>query len=814
MKILFSIALLLFCGSIGYSQSNGKITGKVSDATTHQAIEYATITVADKQSKKVVSGAITDTKGDFEVTGLPAGIYRITIEFLGYKKNLFDSVWLRSNKSVASLNTVFLSSSGQDLQGVTVTASAPVIENKIDKLVYNAANDITAQGGVALDILKKVPMVNVDIDGNVELQGNSNIRFLINGKPSSVFGNSITDALAAIPASQIKSIEVITSPGAKYDAQGTGGIINIILKDNKMQGINGSVNLSGGTRLENGSANLNIRHNNIGVNVFFSGNAQLTSRTPGSQDRSSVDTSTKITNHLLQDTYTGFQRNGYQSGIGFDWSVTKRDNITAALSYNHFGNRSDAQTNIQQDTLGASAPPVSSTRNSLNQFETYSLDWSLNYKKTFKKENQELNILYNASYGQPTTNYNQKTIYDGAANPYMGAISNNPGTNKENDLSLDYTHPVTEHFVIETGAKTVLTNITSTANIDTLQPATKNYAMDPGQSYYFKYDMQVYAAYLSASFPLTDFLKVKAGVRYEYTAIQINNSDTNTHPYNTLVPSIILSHDINKGQFIKLSYTCRIERPDYRDVNPFVNRADPYNLTTGNPQLKPEIGNNFELGYNKSFGKSGNVYISLIERINTQDHKPMTTFYKVYDSIYTNVSVTSMQNIGIEYNTGVNVSGSWSIKDKLSLRCNGFLTYRYIVNNVPGADAITGARFRINLNATYQLPHDLVTEAFGNYNSASNNIQGKSPQSLTYTFAFRKQFWNKNASFGLTATNIFNEYTRQLTTVQTGNYTSYNVRMLPYRSVGISFMYKFGKLEFKKPKEDDSYLNNPPVMGN
>ncbi|MFI5196869.1 MAG: TonB-dependent receptor domain-containing protein [Chitinophagales bacterium] len=605
---------------------------------------------------------------------------------------------------------------------------------------------------------------------------------------------------------------MITSPGAKYDAQGTGGIINIILKDNKMQGINGSINLSAGTRLENGSANLNIRHNNIGVNVFFSGNAQLTSRTPSTQDRSSVDTVTKITNHLIQDTYTGFQRSGYQSGIGFDWSITKHDNITAALSYNHFGNRSEALTNIQQDTLGAIAP-IKSNRSSVNQFETNSLDWSLNYRKTFKKENQELDILYNASYGQPTTNYNQTTIYDAAAAPYLGAISNNPGTNKENNISLDYTHPVTDKFIVETGAKTVLTNITSTANVNTLQSVTQEYLPDPGQSYNLKYDMQVYAAYLSASFPMTDFLKVKAGARYEYTATQINNADTNTHPYGTLVPSIILSHDIKNGQFIKLSYTRRIERPDYRDVNPFLNLADPNNITTGNPLLKPEIGNNFELGYNKSFGKNGNVYIALIERINTQDHKNVTTFYPVYQSL-DSVFVTNVQNAGHEYNTGVNISGSWSIKDKLSLRGNGFLSQRHFVSERSGINGVTSLRFRLNLNATYQLPHDLVTEVFGNYNSASTNIQGKTPQSITYTFAFRKQFWNKNASFGLTATNIFNEYTRQLTTIQTGNYSSYNVRMLPYRSVGISFMYKFGKLEFKKPKEDDSYLNNPPVMGN
>src|SRR6201999_1914315 len=162
-----------------------------------------------------------------------------------------DTIFITSTKTQVSLNTILLSPLEHALQAVTVTASAPVVENKIDKIVYNAANDITSQGGLALDVLKKVPQVNVDIDGNVELQGNSNIRFLINGKPSSIFGSNLSEALQAIPASQIKSIEVITSPGAKYDASGTGGIINIILKNSNVEGVNGNVNLSAGTRLGN-----------------------------------------------------------------------------------------------------------------------------------------------------------------------------------------------------------------------------------------------------------------------------------------------------------------------------------------------------------------------------------------------------------------------------------------------------------------------------------------------------------------------------------------------------------------------------------
>lgn len=817
MKIFLSVFCLFLFGSNVTALSGGKITGKVIDSATREAVEYATITVTDRVSHQAVNGALTDKKGAFEVSDLPQGSYMITIDFLGYQKKVIDSVSLSNTGNSYSLNTIALSAKGKSLRNVTVTASTPIIENKIDKMVYNAANDITAQGGTALDVLKKVPQVNVDVDGNVELQGNSDVRFLINGKPSSVFGNSVTDALATIPASQIKSIEVVTSPGAKYDAQGTGGIINIILKDNKMQGINGSITMSAGTRLENGSANLNIRENNIGFNIFFSGNAQLISRTPSSQDRKSYDSAKMTTNHLIQNSYTDFHRSGFQTGIGMDWNITKHDNITASLSFNKFSSTGQGVTNLQQDTAGSAAPPINSIRHAYNSFEMNSADWSMNYKKTFKKEDEELNILYNASYGMPVTYYSQQSSYLPYPDPYSGAISNNPGRDNENDIALDYTYPIAPHVSIETGAKTTFQNITSTANVNTFRLQSMDYLPDPGQSYSLKYDLQVYAAYASISFRIKKILKIKSGIRYEYTHTKIDYPNTYIPDYGTLAPSVVLSHDLKEGQFLKLSYSRRIERADYRDVNPFLNLADPNNITTGNPLLKPEIENHFEFGYNRAFGKSGNLYIALIERINTQDHKPVTIFYQAYkanDTVFYNVSVTNWQNTGTEYNTGINVSGSYTIKDKLSLRGNAFFMHRYIVSSLPGANGVTGDRFRMNLNASYQFPHDLIAEVFGNYNSATTIIQGKMPQSVTYTFAFRKQFWDKKASFGLTATNIFNEYIRQVTTINTANYSSYSVRELPYRSVGISFTYKFGKLEFKKNAEDDSYQNNPPVMGN
>jgi ferric enterobactin receptor len=815
MRPLACLLFLLCCSAGMYAQSNAKITGKVIDSVSHKPVEYATITVTDKLTRQIINGAITDSTGAFEVNKLPAGNYLVAVEFISYSRKSIDNVVLASGKDRLSLNTILLNPSGKLLKEVSVTGSMPIIENKIDKLVYNAANDITSQGGAAIDVLKKVPMVSVDIDGNVELQGNSNIRFLINGKPSSIFGSSLADALATIPASQIKSIEVITSPGSKYDAQGTGGIINIILKDNKMQGYNGNINLSAGTRFSNGSANLNLRRNKLGINAYISGNTQVLTRTPSSQNRASYDAAENVTSRLLQNGYSDFKRSGNYAGLGFDYSPTKHDNFSGGFTDSYFGNYSEGTSTLSQ-TVAPAIQPVNSTRISNNRYHNNSFDANLRYKKTFKKEGQELEVLGIYSTGSPTGAYTQSQRYDTATLPYKGTTGANPGSNYETNISIDYNQPVTANFSFETGAKAIVQNITSISDVSVLNPALNTYLHDPGQSYRLNYNRQVYAAYFSTNFSLHDYLKVKLGGRFEHTDTKIDFPNTSVPQYNTLVPSLILSHDIDKSTFVKFAYSRRIERPEYWDLNPSLNLADPYNISTGNPTLLPEYGNNMEVGFNKGFDKKGNFYIALIERINTQDHKPFTTFYptfKIGDSVYTNVSITMPANTGTEYNSGINISGSYTIKEKLTFRGNFFLMDRYLATNTSLGNFNAGLRLRSNLNISHLFPHDLVAEVFGNYNSATTLIQGRSPQSFSYSMAFRKQFWDKKASIGVTASNIFNEYSHQVNTIVTQSYNSYSIREVPIRSAAISFTYKFGKLEFKKSKDDDNFQGDSGIGG-
>jgi len=804
MRVIVLFIFLTISTFFANAQNKGKITGKVTDAATKQVIDYATISLYKQGATAPFNGVVTDDKGNFNIQGLPTGDYIVKIEFIGYQQKVIAHAIITDAAPTAVLGNILLAPVQNQLQDVVITAKRPTVENKIDKMVYNPQNDLTAQGGMAIDILQKVPQVSVDIDGNVELQGNSNIRFLINGKPSSIFGSSLTEALQSIPASQIQSIEVITNPGAKYDATGTGGIINIILKQNNVEGVNGSVNLSAGTRLENGSFNINAKKGNFAVGAFFNGNERINTTTNTNAETMSTDAAGTRTD-LLQDGSSAFKRSGYQSGINFQWDLSKKDQLTASYSYNHFGNDNVGTTNQQfkADSLDGGSSNIRSILNSVSHFHANSSDVSLGYKKTFDKKDEELDFLISSSFG---SNYNfasQETYLDGNT-PSSATMSTNPGTDRETDISLDYTYPFSKSFTLETGAKAVIEDISNSVTTDTLLNSGV-YAPDAGQTYNFNYNRDIFAYYISGTFSLFhDFINGMAGLRYEYTSTSSSYGNTNVPGYGILAPSFVLQHKLSDDQSIKFSYSRRLQRPQYSDVDPFYNVSDPHNISTGSPDLKPEIGNNYELGYNKSFNNGPSIYVSAFYRYNTNDIQSFTTYHdtlKVNGTNYTNVELTQRYNLGSETNEGVNIYISIPVTGKFSLRSNNFFADRISKN--PNDPTVSGFAYHLNLNASYEFAPSFAAEVFGNYRSSQRTIQGTSPAFGFYNFAVRKQLWKKTASIGLTAANPFSNYIAQTAITNTGNSYQTSTREVPFRSFGISLTYKFGKLDFKKPAKED-----------
>ncbi|HWB92493.1 MAG TPA: outer membrane beta-barrel protein [Puia sp.] len=828
MRTFYIILLSLGCLGIARSQEPAaqekggiRITGRIIDSLSHQPLQYATISLfrgtdggKPGADAKPSGGGMTRSKGQFSIDGVAPGSYTIVIDIIGYGSRTLGPYALDGKKSHLSLGDIGVPKQANDLQAVTVTATKGLVENKLDKMVYNVEKDVTSLGGVASDVLKKVPTVSVDVDGNVDIMGNSNILFLINGRPSSIFGNNLADALAAIPASQIKSIEVITSPGAKYDAEGTGGIINIILKDNKMNGVNGNISVTGGSRLQNGSLNLHAKHGDFGVSAFFSGNAQLPSITHKSSVRYSYDSAGNKTSGLFQnDGSSRFVRNGFESGLGFEWTPSKQSTFSANAGFDNFGSNSHGSYGQEQmqyaDPGGAIASDQLSLVRNNSQFRAHSFDWNLRYKKTFSQEDRELDVSLDGSQGSNSNSYGQAQSLPNGDSTYAGSQGSSSGHDRETNLRVDYVQPFGDNVRLETGGSIQWRNISSISPVNTFDPSTDDYPYDSSQSNSLTYGRHVYAGYASITFPAFKFLDVKAGVRYERTETNAGFSkapDTEIPGYNTWAPSVILSHTFPNDQTLKIDYGRRIHRPNYRWLNPYVNASDPKNLSRGNPFLQPEVADNFELAYSKSFDKGSALNVSLFYRRSNHDIQPFVEYYSSFllgDSVYDDVSVSTPMNVGSETNIGGNIYGSVPLSKKLNIRSDISIFDRYITTGALGGSAVNSFNYRINLNASYQVSSTFIMEFFGNFNSARNEIQGRYPSFVSYNFAMRKQFWNKKASIAFTATNPFNFYVEQRTEVAGANFTLNSLRRVPYQSFGLNFTYKFGHLEFKKEKKEE-----------
>ncbi len=813
--LLVAFSVSAFAQSAPVLKGNGQINGIVLDTDTKSPIEYATVILYSKGAKNAIGGATANEKGIFKISDLPNGIYKIDIEFVGYKTISVDNIEIDNAHLNVNINTIALVKSKSTLAEVTVKSSAKTIDNKIDKMVFNAEKDISSQNGVATDLLKKIPMVSVDIDGNVQLAGTSSIRFLINGKPSVAYGSNINEVLQSIPASEIKTVEVITNPGAKYDADGLGGIINIVLKQNKTKGYNGNISTSIGTRIENGSINLAARNNNFGASLFIASNARLLAATPLTAYRKTVDSINKTYNYLQQDGSSDVKRQGMHSGLNLDWTYLKKNSFNASFGLNGFGTDATGANNqtLSSQPFGGAIVQNALLHNITNSSfsENSNYNFGANYKRTFDKEGREFELAYSASnIGNAKFNINSgATQYDALTQKLIYGSSNLNGTKEtESELKFDYSEPISENVKLNIGSKITNLGINSVTNVF-LQSGTQALKQNNSLSNTLDYKQHVVAFYSELEFPIKDWVEVKLGGRFEQTNVNavFSNATQLVNPnYNNFVPSIFFKRKLGEDNSIKLSYSRRINRPGAEELNPYINTTDPKNMSQGNPYLLPELGERIELTYSQEIKELGSLMLTVFQRNSDQDIQPYVTYYpslQVGDSLYYNVNLSRSQNIGLEKNTGVNIFSDFKISNALSVRSNFSYYYRQIFNTIDHFYNPSSQNYRANINLTYEFSKTLVTEWFGNYNSARNEVQGKYPANLSYSFALRKKFWNGKGSLGILANNPFAEFIEQQTFITGPNFNSNSIRYVPSRSFGISFNWRFGKLEFKKERKDE-----------
>ena len=822
MKIGIITVVLTFLLAACYGQAGQRITGtivgKLVDSASNQPLESATITLYATGKSKVLRRTTTDSSGNFGLTNIPPGGYTVAVEYVGYRTINVRNILVSQKIDIINLKTIHAVPKTNVEQSVIVTAPPKLIDNKIDKMVFNAERDLTSSTGVATDLLRKVPQVSVDVDGNVDLQGSTNILFLIDGKPSTIFGANITDVLQAIPASEIKSIEVITNPGAKYDANAAGGIINIVLKHSNAQGINGNLSLTTGTINQNGSFNLNARQGKFGMNAFFNGNARLYTTTPNSSIRTSTDTVMKTTAILQQNGSSEFTRHGFQSGVGFDWTITDRSSLSGGVNYHNFGRRTHGYFDQAQQTQQAAGGPyqdTSSHNNFTDAFSQYSFDPNLSYKHSFENKEQQLEIGFDGSFAHPLGSSGNDQYLLPKDSLIYGTRNSNPAKENEFEAKLDYTQPLREGVNLGLGGKLSGYDIITTAEALVWNPYSADYLYNSALSNSLNYHQRVYAGYAELSFPIGKTIDARLGGRYERT--QLHSFYANAHTtidngYNTLIPTIFLMKKIGETQTIKLNFTIRINRPDYRDLNPFINTSDPKNISAGNPSLSPEIWDRYEASYNRDLGKSGSLMVTLFYRQSNGDIQPFIVYYPslpVGDTTYTNVDLTTRKNIGVEENLGTNFFLDLHPTAKFSIRSNITLFYRHTINKVDTGYSSSTDIYRLNVNAAYQFSGDLAAELFGDFSSHHHEAQGFYPSYVSYNLALRKLFWNKKGSIALTLNNIFSKYVTQQTDLFGPGFVTSSTRRVPYQSVGINFTWKFGHLVIKKEKQEENPVDLP-----
>ncbi|GJM33062.1 MAG: TonB-dependent receptor [Saprospiraceae bacterium] len=777
----------------------GKISGSLLDSVSQQPIEFATVVLVDTKTNKEVDGSITDDKGEFKLQNVKNGDYQLVFSFIGYNNKTLNEVSTTLEKPDLDLGPVFMLSEGINLQEVTVTGESAVIENKIDKIVYNAEKDVSATGGDAADVLRRVPLLAVDFEGNVSLRGSSNIQVLVNGKPSSIFATNLADALKSIPADQIKSVEVITTPTAKYDGEGSAGIINIITKKKSVEGFTGSVNTSIGTRQNNANLALNVASGRFGMNMsvgsWFSWprEAKTTLLRETSYDNEVMG--------LLERIGTS-ESNSYgpNGSIGIFYDFNAYNSISSSVSFRGFGNKNNDLTTLSE------IDPIKNINRSYSQIGETSrfrggLDWTNDYRRTFKKPEQELSFGYQLSVARSTqdgdilrTSNDPELVQD--------ALTENDGLNLENTLQLDYVHPISSAVKLETGAKAVLRNIDSDYNY--LDRPTNTF--DPTQTDVFKYKQNVGAAYLSFNIKFGENYGLVAGARYEYTDISgtfDNQSGSNfdSPAYDNILPSIIISRKFKNFQTLKLSYTRRIQRPSLFYVNPYVDQNTPGSISFGNPSLNPELVDQVELGYNtfiKGIVLNGSIFYrqtsDLIER------------YTVIDEM-TNVSVSTFQNAGKNNSIGFNFFGSATIA-KIWIIRGGFNLFTYNGEGIIEGQKVTNTALLWNGNVSSSLDFGKgwKAEVFGFFRSPQQTLQGKRASFSMMNVGIQKEF-SKKFSLGLRIVDPFNENKEFPNEVKGSNFVENSNFILPFRSFGVNLSYRFGKLDFKQ-KDRRSRMRN------
>lgn len=804
---LLSVFVLL-CSFSAFSQQNITVSGKLIDKDTKLPLEFATVSFISSNPAIAAQGGVTDLDGNYNIAIKP-GTYTVKFEYITFKTVSKDNQVLEANKDYGVLE---MSIDVAVLDAAVVIAEKTTVDIRLDKKIYNVGRDLTVRGGTASDVLNNVPSVSVDVEGNVALRGNDNVRILIDGRPSALVGFNGADALRQIPAEAIEKIEVITSPSARYDAEGTAGILNIILRKDKARGFNGALQVDAGYPANLGTS-LNANYRTKKVNLFTNtgvnyrenpGNASNSTTFFRGLNGMSIDPSnpeaTREIDRFLDETRR-FNRKGnnFFTSLGAEYYLSETSSIIGNVVY-RLGNDDDFNTNSSIRRNPDFSLIENTFRTEAEAEDDTTLQYTIDYKNDIDDKGQKLtaSLQYSISKEANGSGIFERDLIDNTLNDVERVDQNE---NERNALlQIDYELPVGENVNWEAGYRGNYRDITNSFFLEE-QLVFPNGPLvpDAGLNNTFIYEELINAVYGQYGRKIKGF-SLLAGLRFESTLINIEQATTNSSSkkeFNNLFPTVNLGYEINDTENLTLGYNRRVSRPRGRFLNPFPSRSSEANIFQGNVDLNPTFLNGLDLGYLKRWQKvtlSSSIYANraqgnweFIQQATgdiTDNGDPVIRRFPI--------NLSTQDRFGYEFTLTYRPYTWWTINTDLNIfrviNDGDFVNENLEVQSFDFKNTTYNAR----LNQKFTLPTDIDFQINMNFNGPSADAQGTNEGIGTVNLAASKDIFNNNATISANVSDLFNSR-RRIGNVSVPTFNSTTEFQWRERQINLTFTYRFNQ---------------------
>ncbi|MCL6275213.1 TonB-dependent receptor family protein [Muricauda sp. 2012CJ35-5] len=777
-KLIFFSLLLAFFHSTLSAQQGSVFIGKVVDKGSGEPVAYATVMAADSETQQGITGTTTLEDGTFLLETTANGFY-LEVSFIGYQKKIIRPDNNSSGRT--ELGVIEIQEDAQQLEEVVVEGEVSQTVFKLDKRVFNVGKDLSSTGASALEVLNNVPSVNVNIEGQISLRGSQGVQVLINGKPSIITSDE-SNALGTLTADMIDRVEVITNPSAKYDAEGTSGIINIVIKKEERRGMNGSVSVNTGAP-NNHSVGVSLNRRTEKFNLFTQLGAGYR------EGPNEVETrNTDLVNNTTILSFGDQFRNEtfYNFVLGTDYYINPSSIITLSGNFSMEIEDQPSTTNFTS-LEGTNTITSEWERTEITEATNPKFRYEFQYKKEFE-ENEDHNLLFSA-LGNFFGKDQSSEFFD---NTLSGANNDDSQLTRTDfkealfTFKLDYSRPFTEEFSMETGAQYVINDVSNDFEVQNFENG--GFVTDPGLTNNFEFDQKVLGIYGTGAYEGKTW-GVKAGLRLERTnlaTLLTNTNESNNQDYSNLFPSVHTSYKFSEKVSLQAGYSKRIYRPRLWDLNPFFNIRNNFNIRQGNPDLMPQFTDSYEMTSIFLIGKTS-LNLGVYHRFTTDIIERVSTFEN-------NVTTTRPENIGTNKTTGIEFNTKYRPANWLTLNAD----FNYFRFNREGSFEETvfdfnADRWTAKLMTKVKLPADFDMEFTGNYRSKYRTFQGENNSIAFLDMGLRKKIMKGKAILNLSIRDVFASRIWENQIAQQ-DFEVYSQR-LRGRFVAFGFSYGFGKGE-------------------